>query len=274
MNVPVERSQLMEQYFSVWGESICQVLSQVANGSFESELMSNGIQPAEGEWVCFEAGKSMHGSQAFHVSPGDAVRLAQMLLAEPLDEKATLSSDHRDALAELFRQFSGVMSINLKARNGTESEFRFTGTNAPTWELAQQARMQLVGKGLSPLEVRIFCDADLAGSLSVSQETPAPPAPGVTQNVAADRNLDMFLDVNLDATLRFGERMMPLREILELGTGAVIELDREVQDPAELLVGGRVIARGEVVIVGGNYGLRVTEVVAHDRRLESASFAC
>jgi len=51
------------------------------------------------------------------------------------------------------------------------------------------------------------------------------------------------------------------REIGELRSGSVVELDKYVQDPAELLLGDRVVARGEVVIVDGNYGLRITEVV-------------
>jgi flagellar motor switch protein FliN/FliY len=71
----------------------------------------------------------------------------------------------------------------------------------------------------------------------------------------------MLEHVELDVSLRFGQRQLSLREIGELRSGSVVELDRYVQDPAELLLGDRVVARGEVVIVDGNYGLRVTEVV-------------
>jgi flagellar motor switch protein FliN/FliY len=61
-------------------------------------------------------------------------------------------------------------------------------------------------------------------------------------------------------SLRFGVRQLPLRDVLELSSGSVVELDRQVDDPVELLLDGRVIARGEAVIVDGNYGLRVTEI--------------
>jgi flagellar motor switch protein FliN/FliY len=74
-------------------------------------------------------------------------------------------------------------------------------------------------------------------------------------------NLDLVLDVELNVTLRFGERKLPLREVLDLGTGAVVELDRQVDEPVELILDGRVVARGEAVIIDGNYGLRVTQVV-------------
>ncbi len=77
----------------------------------------------------------------------------------------------------------------------------------------------------------------------------------------ATENLELVLDVELNVTLRFGERKLPLREVLDLGSGAVVELDRQVDEPVELILDGRVVARGEAVIIDGNYGLRITEVV-------------
>ncbi|HEY4356786.1 MAG TPA: flagellar motor switch protein FliN [Acidobacteriaceae bacterium] len=73
-------------------------------------------------------------------------------------------------------------------------------------------------------------------------------------------NLDLVMDVELNVTLRFGQRLLSLREVLDLNTGSVIELDRQVEEPVELLLEGKVIARGEAVVIDGNYGLRVTEV--------------
>ena len=73
-------------------------------------------------------------------------------------------------------------------------------------------------------------------------------------------NLKLVMDVELSVSLRFGQRKLPLREVLELGSGSVIELDRMVDEPVELLLDGKVVARGEAVIVDGNYGLRVTEI--------------
>jgi flagellar motor switch protein FliN len=87
-----------------------------------------------------------------------------------------------------------------------------------------------------------------------------PPAASTTP--ASGRNAGLLDNVQLDVLLRFGQRQLSLREIGALRFGSVVELDKAVQEPAELLVGDKVVARGEVVIVDGNYGLRVTEVVA------------
>jgi flagellar motor switch protein FliN len=77
------------------------------------------------------------------------------------------------------------------------------------------------------------------------------------------------MDIELEVTLRFGQREVLLGDILNLSPGSVLELDQQVQDPVELLVGGRVIAWGEVVTVEGNYGLRVTGLANREERLQS-----
>jgi flagellar motor switch protein FliN/FliY len=74
-------------------------------------------------------------------------------------------------------------------------------------------------------------------------------------------SLDLLLDVELEATIRFGGRQLPLREILSMTVGSVVELDKRIDEPAELFVAGRLIAKGEVVVVDGSFGLRVTEVL-------------
>lgn len=92
----------------------------------------------------------------------------------------------------------------------------------------------------------------------------APPAaPGTSSASAAalKGNLGLLSGVELPVTLCFGRRRMRLRDVLDLNAGSVIELDRQVEDPVELLLDGRVIARGEVVVVDGSYGLRVLEVL-------------
>lgn len=74
-------------------------------------------------------------------------------------------------------------------------------------------------------------------------------------------SMKRVMDVPLTVTLRFGQRQLTLRELLDLNTGSLVELDQQVEEPVQLMLGDRVIARGEVVIVDGNYGMRVLEVV-------------
>jgi flagellar motor switch protein FliN/FliY len=95
-------------------------------------------------------------------------------------------------------------------------------------------------------------------------EEAAAPSPAEAQPSSALLN-----DVELEATLQFGSRELTLREVLELGPGDVVELDRHVSEPVDLVVGDRIVARGEVVVVHGNFALKVTEVATPQLRLES-----
>ena len=79
----------------------------------------------------------------------------------------------------------------------------------------------------------------------------------------------LLMDVELEVSLRFGCKELPLGEILDLGPGDVVQLDRNVTDPVDLIVGDKIVACGEVVLVNGNFGLRVTEVASPRKRLES-----
>jgi len=80
---------------------------------------------------------------------------------------------------------------------------------------------------------------------------------------------DLLLEIELDATLQFGTRELQLKDVLALGLGDVLELDRQVSDPVDLVVGDRIVARGEVVIVGGNFAFLVSTVAEPQLRLES-----
>ena len=85
----------------------------------------------------------------------------------------------------------------------------------------------------------------------------------------AQQGIELLLDVELEASLRFGSREMALSDLLALGPGDVVQLDRALTDPVDLIVGDKIVARGEVVLVNGDFGLQVTEVAEPRKSLES-----
>ncbi|MDQ2839607.1 MAG: flagellar motor switch protein FliN, partial [Acidobacteriota bacterium] len=82
------------------------------------------------------------------------------------------------------------------------------------------------------------------------------------------RTFELLLDVELPVSVSFGRAALKLHDAIKLITGSLIELDRGLSDPVELLVNNCVIARGEVVVVEGNYGVRITEIVSQKERLQ------
>ena len=79
-----------------------------------------------------------------------------------------------------------------------------------------------------------------------------------------DSPSDSLRDVELTARLELGRALLPVRDLLQLGPGAVVGLDRRIGDPVDLFVNDRLVARGEIVVAGGAFSLRVTEVLPPD----------
>ncbi len=80
-----------------------------------------------------------------------------------------------------------------------------------------------------------------------------------------DRNLDILLDVKVKITVQLGSSQLPMREVMELQPGSVIQLNQLANDPVGLYVNDKLIAFGEVVVVEDNFGIKITELVGAAR---------
>jgi flagellar motor switch protein FliN len=98
-------------------------------------------------------------------------------------------------------------------------------------------------------------------------------APGAAEPAAraipGSRTLDLLLEVELPVGVSFGRTQMRVKDAIKLTTGSIVELNRSVSAPVEIIVNNCVIARGEVVVVEGNYGVRIQEIVSREERLRT-----
>jgi flagellar motor switch protein FliN/FliY len=76
------------------------------------------------------------------------------------------------------------------------------------------------------------------------------------------RGLELILDIPLDVTVELGRVRMLIKDVLELASGSIVELDRVAGEPVDLLVNGRLVAKGEVVVIEDNFGIRITEIIS------------
>jgi flagellar motor switch protein FliN/FliY len=83
------------------------------------------------------------------------------------------------------------------------------------------------------------------------------------------RTIDLLYDVELPVSVSFGRAHLPLKEVLKLTSGSIVELNRSVSEPVEIIVNNCVIARGEVVVVDGNYGVRIVQILSRRERLRT-----
>lgn len=99
---------------------------------------------------------------------------------------------------------------------------------------------------------------------AASQETAASLA-----KASGSKTFALLLDVELPISVSFGRAKVPLKDVLKLTTGSIVELNRSITDPVEVIVNNCVIARGEVVVVEGNFGVRIQQVVSRQERLRT-----
>nr|MBN2278329.1 flagellar motor switch protein FliN [candidate division Zixibacteria bacterium] len=83
------------------------------------------------------------------------------------------------------------------------------------------------------------------------------------------RNIDLLMDVDLPVSIELGRTRMRISDILALGPGSIVELDKLVGEPVDLLVNKKCVARGEVVVVEESFGLRITQLVSPEERLKN-----
>jgi flagellar motor switch protein FliN len=180
--------------------------------------------------------------------------LGSQLLKQPI---AAFDDRQADALAELMTSAMEGLSSLLSAQFG-EVTFKVDRVEDVGLEGMPGIALEASCGDEKPMPILVYLSEPLSTSLSPANDV-EPPAKA--KKTAIDpANLQLVMDVELNVSLRFGQCQLPLRDVLDLASGSVIELDRDVDDPVELLLDGKVIARGEAVIVDGNYGLRITEI--------------
>jgi flagellar motor switch protein FliN/FliY len=114
--------------------------------------------------------------------------------------------------------------------------------------------------------LRAAWSPDVLALYERSAAAEASPAPNTT---TVSKTFDLLLDVALPVSVSFGKKSLQIREVLKLNTGSIVELDRMISEPVEVIVNDCVIARGEVVVVDGNYGVRITHLASREDRLRS-----
>lgn len=177
-------------------------------------------------------------------------------------------TDVADALKELIGQAAAAY-VNQESTGLTVAvglPLRETLTPPSTaWQ------HDLVMEGDDPPRVAIWRPST-AGAVAAAMPAPSASVAARASTLSAPgahRNLDVVLDLELPITVRFGETRLTLDALARLGAGSLIDLERAPDDPVDLLVNGRLVARGEVVVVAGCYGVRIREVVSAADRLRS-----
>ncbi len=252
-----------ENFTAAFSEALRSAAATQLGAAWDSEVVPSPAEEtspslADGSVVALQFGGALEGELYF--CPDEQISREAFPATEPPSPETFPSAwlgllqNSVDGITQTLSTHFGAVQVRCQL-------------NPPRSEAFPLAKVQLRTGDASIGTVTLLIDAALRARLSSGdQPRPATDAPVPVSALSAAgvseaAPLHRVIDVPLAVTLRFGQRQLTLRELLELNTGSLVELDRQVEEPVDLMLGERVIARGEVVIVDGNYGMRVLEVV-------------
>lgn len=269
-STPAAASEMTSEvtgFIRTWTESISTILTQAAGAAFTLESLAStpaekpAPDPHDLRLLVVSTG-AVRGEMTFSFSGSAVVGLGQLGLGEAQNPLAEFKSQWRDTVLDLFREAGGSTAGILTDTLG-KVQMQTQACESVSWSPALAGWLGSAAGAPYAFTLEWQLSPALVASLrstTGNEPAPAPANDAAEAETGPPPKLELLMDVELDVVLRFGQRSMLLREILELDAGSVIDLDRKVSDTAELLVDGRVVARGEVVVVDGNYGLRILEL--------------
>lgn len=254
-----------------WARQIGPVLSSMTGEAVQAEAPGGSGEPPGEEMLRIvrrlreapEAVVEIAVGQELWQTGGKAVLRGADLSAEE-------ESEIRGAFLEVVEQSLGQLAASLGRRLGREV----------SWEEAEIGSLSAGTDGWAEVEVAAGDDrwgkawvAASPGFVAADESEPSMPASTSETAIPPTQSrrpmLDLLMEVELPVSVTFGRTQMRLKDAVKLTSGSIVELNRSIIEPVEVIVNNCVIARGEVVVVEGNYGVRIQEIVSREERLRT-----
>lgn len=191
--------------------------------------------------------------------------------------KDVMDDDDKDGLKEVFQSITGALATAL---GGHEKLPHFSFAIADVSNVESEGSLSDfdtasrfdVGIDSVKSELIMLTKNDLLTHVPKDLKAPASTASGSKDVSLSDkemRNIGMLLDIGLSVKVRIGQKRMLLKDVISMDIGSVVELNQLASDPLEILVNDKIIGKGEVVVVDGNFAIQITEIGTKKERLES-----
>jgi len=196
---------------------------------------------------------------------------------ENQEEQKTSESKEGDAEGQMAEVMAEEMGENVSDEDDLEQQMAAAmateeGKSSEEDDLERQMAAAMGDGEESPVSSDLL---DELGEVDDEDLTPVPVKPLEFQQLRPSDeqggrdNINRLLDVNLNLSVELGRKRMQIKEILDLGPGKIIELDKLAGEPVDLLVNGKLLAKGEVVVVDENFGVRITDLADPKDRIKS-----
>jgi flagellar motor switch protein FliN/FliY len=200
---------------------------------------------------------------------------ARMLRSAGVDDGT--QEDIRGSYIEIIRQVLSGIAGALSSRAGKEVACEEGSEKAPSLRDAPAFTLEIsvgdvefpVVVVFSPMLLEVLDPASPPETPAETEQAAKSPAKSSAGIGPKTGSIDLLLDVELPVSISFGRAQLALKDVIKLTTGSIVELNRAVSEPVDVIVNNCVIARGEVVVVEGNFGVRIRQVISRQERLRT-----
>ena len=227
--------------------------------------------------------RGLQGGHWITVGMTGALLIGHALIGEAEGEALEFTPAHADAVGETMNQLFGAAASALKPVLGRSVAFEpasltvaedSSGLPAELGvgkERLWLVRAEATGPDGFRAEMSLVVGPDLVREIAALVEEAGSAAPAVEAPLpaTAPSGIDLILDVTLPVAVELGRSRMQIQDILKLAPGSIIELDKSAGDPVDILINDRPIAKGEVVVIDENFGVRLTSIVTTAERIRT-----
>ena len=222
-----------------------------------------------------------NGNISFFISVGVATALGDLMMGGTGEEKDSFDEEDLDATKEIVSNIFGSLSTTLSAQEDMPSlSFNienisevFTGEKLVDYKKIYEFDFTVEnssGKCYLAIDEKFLSNFEQEEKLKEEVKTSSC-GDEVKLTDEEIKNISLIMDVQLPVRVRIGTKIILLKDVLKMDIGSVVELDQLANAPLDILVGDKVIAKGEVVIVDGNFGVQIVEIGTQRELLEQIS---
>ena len=271
---PALGTWLVEQWSTRFGQVI-----ESMTGESGSVTVKEASGPWGSDYFWWEQGFSLAPNATAWIASSAAESIGSRILRAAGVEDGT-AEDAKSTYQEVLNQSLSGLSQAMTSRLRREVACSIGKESAPDRETYPAYSVTFA---LPDIEVNLL--VVLSAGLMISledKEAPkaieskpvrqvAPELPAASMEARSSKSLDLLLDVELPISVSFGRTQLPLKDVIKLTTGSIVELNRAVSEPVEIIVNNCVIAKGQVVVVEGNFGVRIQQVISRQERLRTVN---
>jgi flagellar motor switch protein FliN/FliY len=271
-------SELLNSLLDQWTAALSQVLQSMAEQKIEASWEPVPAPESEPEQIWWEQPLQIAPETIIWVAAPRAtwehtgavtLKAAGLETVEVGEARNTYIEILGQSLSALARSIGGMLGREVGCAAGEERAPASMPETGASVSLSFGESVHNLWIGFSPKLIAILslppeAKSEARGAAKIQEPDGEQPGPS-----AIPPTMDLLLEVELPVSISFGKTELPMKDVLKLTTGSIVELNRGVNEPVEVLVNHCLIARGEVVVVEGNYGVRIQHIASRLDRLRS-----